>query len=385
MITKRVWAFLFYVFYFAAASGLYPFIALYYHDIGLSGTWIGLLTGLVPMIALIGAPFWTGLADASHRHKLILNITLAATIVSALLIPASESYVLLVLVVLVYWFCVAPIPSMGDSATLSMLGDQRRMYGRIRIGGSIGWGLMAYGAGVLVDQNGIGSIFGIYAIGMLLTLFVSQGLTFEKAKKQESFWHDVGKLLTNRRWLLFLGMAFVSGIGLASISIYQFVYMAEIGASGRLMGLSLTIATLSELPVMYFGHLLLKRFKAHGLLMLGMVAIGIRALLYAAFNHPNAILLFQLLHGLTFPAIWIAGVSYAHQSAPGGLIATAQGLFGSMLMGFGSGAGGFLGGILIERLGGRGMYLVFGVLVLISLILFRLFEKFVPLYHEQTI
>jgi PPP family 3-phenylpropionic acid transporter len=75
-------------------------------------------------------------------------------------------------------------------------------------------------------------------------------------------------------------------------------------------------------------------------------------------------MLLQLFAGLTFPAMWVAGVSYADDNAPAGMGATAQGLFGAMVFGFGMAMGGFLGGLLLANLGGQGMYLVVGVIVL---------------------
>ncbi len=382
---KKIWPFLFYFFYFAAASGLFPFTALYYKSIGLSGAQIGLLIGSAPLITLIGAPLWTGVADASHRHKLVMSFTMLAAIICTLIIPALRNFALLFPLVLIYAFMSAPIPSLGDSATMSMLGDQREMYGRIRLGGTIGWGAMATISGVLIERNGIVWAYWIYAVGMTLTLLVSQGLVFNKVEKRESFWSGMGALLANQRWVIFLGMAFICGVGMASINTYQFVYLAEIGASKSLMGLTLTISTLSELPVMFFGDRLLRRFQPRGLLVLGMLVIGVRVLLYALFNSPMAILILQLMHGFTFPAIWIAGVSYAHENAPGGLRATAQGLFGAMMMGIGAAVGGFLGGLLIGSIGGRGMYLVFGALVLISLAFFTLLEHYRSVPHARII
>jgi PPP family 3-phenylpropionic acid transporter len=382
---KKTWPFLFYFFFFAAASGLFPFTALYYHSIGLSGAQIGLLVGSAPLITLIGAPLWTGIADASHHYKLVISFTIIVAIVCALIIPALRNFVLLFPLVLIYAFSSAAIPSLGDSATMSMLGDRREMYGRVRLGGTIGWGAMAYISGLLIDRNGIVWAYWIYAVGMTLTLIVSQGLVFNKVEKRDSFWSGIGALLANQRWVLFLGMAFICGLGMASINSYQFVYLAEIGASKSLMGLSLTISTLSELPVMFFGDRLLRHFQARGLLVLGMVIIGVRVLLYAAFNSPIAILFLQLMHGFTFPAIWIAGVSYAHEIAPSGLKATAQGLFSAMMMGIGAGLGGLLGGLLIGSIGGRGMYLVFGALVLVSVAFFTLVERYRAVSHAEII
>jgi hypothetical protein len=60
----------------------------------------------------------------------------------------------------------------------------------------------------------------------------------------------------------------------------------------------------------------------------------------------------------------MAGVSLAAESAPPGLGATAQGLFGAMVFGFGGGVGGFAGGVVLEQFGGHGLFLIFGIAVL---------------------
>jgi len=380
----KIWSFLFYLAFFAAASGLFPFTALYYQSIGLTGSQIGLLTGLAPLITLIGAPLWTGIADATHRHKIVLSLAILASIGCALAIPSIRGLGLLLFTVSIYMLAAAPIISLGDSATMSMLGERRDLYGRVRLGGTIGWGAMAYLSGRIIDQNGIVWAYWIYAAGMVITLLIAQGLRFERVERDHSFLNGVRTLLADRRWVLFLGMAFACGVGMATINIYQFIYLAEIGASETLMGLSLTISTISELPVMFFGGWLLKRFRARGLLTLGMAAIGVRLLLYSAFNYPAAILLIQLLHGLTFPAIWIAGVAYAHENAPSGLSATGQGLFGALMNGLGTAVGGLLGGVIIQLTSARGMYLLIGAGVLAGVLILAVMQHLIPAFQSKT-
>ena len=84
------------------------------------------------------------------------------------------------------------------------------------------------------------------------------------------------------------------------------------------MGVSITLSTISELPVLLFSNRLLKRLKPHGLLVLGMGMTALRLLLFAAASTATEVLVFQLINGLTFGAVWVAGVSYAEQSAPPG-------------------------------------------------------------------
>lgn len=369
------WPFLFYFSFYAALSVLMPYVALYYQGIGLTGAQVGLLTGLAPLITLVGAPIWTGIADATHRHKLVLNLSTLAAIVCAIFIPTLRVFAFLWGMVSLYTLVSSPIVPLADSATMSMLGDRHNSYSRLRIGGTIGWGIMSFFAGQILDRFGISWAYWLYAAMMLVNLLIAQGLQFGQKEVRYPFWNGIKTFIHDRRWVSFLIMAFVCGLGMASINIYQFVYMAQIGASKSLMGLSLTISTISELPVMLFGGWLLRKFKPRGLLTLSLVVIGVRLLLLSAFNYPLAILFIQLLHGLTFPAVWIAGVAYAYESAPPALAATGQGLFSAMLTGLGAAVGGFIGGLIIEAWGGRVMYLVFGAVILVSAIFFAISQK----------
>ncbi len=108
-------------------------------------------------------------------------------------------------------------------------------------------------------------------------------------------------------------------------------------------------------------------------------------MLYALFDSLTGILVFQLLNGLTFPALWVAGVSYANDNAPAGLSATTQAVFGTMIFGFGAATGGFLGGILLEKLGGQMMYAIFGAMTLVMLVIYVFLEPRIAAQHEKAV
>jgi PPP family 3-phenylpropionic acid transporter len=248
---------------------------------------------------------------------------------------------------------------------MSMLGDEREMYGRVRLGGTIAFGLAPPLAGVLVGQYGLAAAFYGCAAMFLLGLLVSQKLVHSQKNAEETSGGGIPALLRSPRWLVFLALAFAGGIASTGVNFYLFPYMKELGASETTMGLALTIGVIAEIPVMIFGNLLVRRFKAYGLLVLAMVLTGVRMLLFATTGNYHLVLVIQVLNGLTFPAMWLAGVAYADELAPPGLSATAQGLFAAMVFGIGSAAGGFICGPLLESMGGRGLFLVLGMIVLV--------------------
>ena len=148
------------------------------------------------------------------------------------------------------------------------------------------------------------------------------------------------------------------------ISNYRFVYMKELGASESVMGFANSLSTLAELPVLFFAHVLLKRLGARRLMHIALFLSGLRMLLFATFNSVGGILGAQLLNGLNFPIFGAAMVTYIDQHAPAGMKSVALGLYNSVSFGLGSALGGLLGGLLLDVVGGRGMYLVCGLVML---------------------
>lgn len=364
---KKIWPFSFYFLHYAAFSSLLPFMVLFYQQLNFNGTQIGLLTGLPPLLTLFAAPFWTSIADATRRHRLIMSLGITVAFISILIIQSMTAFVIIFILILVYNFFFAPVGSLADSATIAMLGEDRAMYGRIRLGGTIGWGLIAPIAGAMIDNYGLRAAFWGFALFMFINLFVAQKVVHDSTEQVKSNNQGIRYFFTNSQWILFLLAAFLGGLGSLSVASYLFPYMAEMGSTESLMGLASMVATITELPIFFFGNRLVKRFGSRGLFVLALVLMGIRSLLFAWVSTPFAVLILQALGGTLFPAMWLAGVAYADEHAPGGLKSTAQGLFGAVTFGCGSAVGGFVGGLLLESVGGRGLFLVFGLVILTGL------------------
>ena len=374
---KKAVPFTFNFLLFAGFASFAPFIVLYYQQLGFSGAQISLLAGLPPLVTLISSPFLTSLADSTRRHKLIMSVGFIVVTVVMLAFPFLRIFASVMFVVLLFNFFAAPLTSFADSATMTMLADEKEMYGRVRLGGTFGWGLAAPIAGALIKVYGLNMAFWGSAVMMFLGLIVSQRFSFGKHAETKSQ-GSIRDLLSRPHWILFLALAFIGGIASASVASYFSPYMKELGADEFIIGITLLVASLTEIPVYFFGDRLLKKFTSYGLLIFALVITGLRSLLFAASGAPIYAILASLLNGLTFPAMWIAGVSYADEHAPEGMKSTAQGLFGAMTFGFGSAVGGLMGGILLESIGGRALFLVYGVVVLLGVAVIAWIEKHTP-------
>ncbi|MGE5225058.1 MAG: MFS transporter, partial [Omnitrophica WOR_2 bacterium] len=180
-----------------------------------------------------------------------------------------------------------------------------------------------------------------------------------------SYWSGVQKLLLNFVVIRFLLLVFFAGIGGSFLNNYLLLYMNSIHASKALMGIALTVATVSEVPMWFFSDRFIRKLGARGTLILGLITFGFRAILYSVIQASWMVLPVQLLHGVTFSITYAAGVTYASELAPEGLGATAQGLFTGTMMGLGGATGALIGGYLFDRVGGAVMFQWAGIAILI--------------------
>jgi PPP family 3-phenylpropionic acid transporter len=148
--------------------------------------------------------------------------------------------------------------------------------------------------------------------------------------------------------------------------------------------LALTIGTIVEIPVLFFVSRFIKRFKAYTLLIFSLAMTGLRFLLFAVAPTPTFVLFVQLLNGVNYPLLTVAGVTYADEQAPKGFRATAQGVFNAATGGIGAAVGGFAGGLLFESMGAKGMYLVLFIFVALVLGFVSLVRRALPPEPESV-
>jgi len=362
----------FYFFVFAALAFFAPFLTLYYEGLGLNGRQIGILAALPSIMTFVSAPIFGALADVTQQHKRILGLSVIMVIVGILIISVVNNFWGLIPGVIVYAFFFAPALPIIDRSVLEILGPDRDQYGKQRLWGAIGWGALAPLAGLVVDKWGLQIAFYGAAVLFLGLFIISQRAPIQTINLHIRFWGGLTQLLSNWQVILFFTVILVGGMGLAMVHNYLFLYLDHLGANTITMGMALTIATVSELFIMYYSDRLLKSWKSRGLILFGLLMISIRLLGYSSTNTPAIALTLQLLHGPTFAAIWMAGVAYVAEIAPPGLGNTAQGMFTGVVMGLGSALGAFIGGFLYQSVGFSQMFLFAGVAVFLAFLTFWL-------------
>jgi MFS transporter, PPP family, 3-phenylpropionic acid transporter len=343
----------FYALYYGAGVFVSPFLSLYYSELGFTGKQIGVLRGIAPLVSVVSAPLWGALADLSGRHRLLRLVAIAGSWLAVVGVARTTGYVGLIGLVVVYAAFGAPVVPLVDNAVLTLLGKRQDEYGKLRFWGAVGWGVGALTAGLLADRLGLIWSFAGYLVLMAGTGLTTLGLPEGQIQAHRAtFGPDLRRLLADRRWRIFLLVILIGTFYQAVEIHYLFIYLDALGVRKSLMGLGLVLATLGELPVWALAPRMLRRWGPRRLIALGFTAAAVQGMVFATLPPTWLALGIQVLHGLTFPAMWAGGIAYVTRVTPEGVRATAQGVFGAAVMGLSSAAGALIGGWLFDSIGG---------------------------------
>lgn len=347
---------LFYFCWFVAQGAYMPFVGLYYRAVGIDLAQIGLLVALPGLIQILATPLWGVLTDVLRLRHVLLPLALVCTVVPVFLIGRTSSFAILLLLVASLALFIAPVIPLADTATLAMLGDAQERYGRQRVWGAVGWILSSLIFGVLFQRLGMSVLFLSYVLLGPLTAIVA--LAMPRATLPQIDLRDsVRTLMRDSRWAVFLTCVLLIGCANAVIQGFLTLYLQDLGAGGDQIGLAIALGSVTELPVMVFAPLVLRRWGARPLMIGSGLLFALRAVAYVFAPSFGWALLAQLLHGPCFAALWTGGVDEAQRLAPPGLETTAQSLFGTMLFG--------IAAALATAVGGR-VYRDFGSALLFS-------------------
>jgi MFS transporter, PPP family, 3-phenylpropionic acid transporter len=340
-----------------------PFVTIYYRERGLDLSQIGLLLALSGMSQIVAGPLWGLLADTLRLHRILLPLAILGTVVSGAFLGTTNDFVLILALAACSSVFSVPVGPLSDSATLQLLGERRDLYGAQRMWGAVGWGVSTVLAGLIIERLGLPVIFYIYPLLGLVAILVA--LRLPQATYVPTDVRAAARAaLRDPRWIRLLVCTVLIGCAGAQMHGFLSIYMTELGAGKDQIGLAYTIASVSELPVMMIAVVVLRRWGARPLFVCAGVAYALRLSIYAIFPDPTVALLAQLLHGLCFATVWVAGVHEAQRLAPPGLDATAQSLFNTSIFGVAVILANSIGGVVYQSFG---YPVLFGVAALLAL------------------
>lgn len=286
-------------------------------------------------------------------------------------------------------------------------------FGEERLWGAVSWAICSVGLGVVLDlpRMGIWTIYvgqAFFGCALVVTLYmfkrtnemaeeeITKSVTHFDAEESERACNiakneDYGSTPEVRRpcqdksiraaaWHvierggvaggLFLNLTLCVAAGISVVDKLLFLFLRNtLHASNFLCGISVVVTVMFEIPIFGLSVLLLERFGACTLGVIGCIAYSVRCFGYASTRNIWVVLVLESLHGVTFGAFHTASVAYISANMPTQIEATGQALL-QALMTMGSIVGTGVGGYVMQHFGPSNLYALSASLVLIATLAF---------------
>jgi len=335
--------------YFAFVGAFLPYFSLYLQSIHLSAGRIALLMSLGHVMRLIAPLLWSWMAargvqrggTGNSRVRIVIAST-ALACVSFVVVFLTESFIGLLLgLVVVFFFWSASLPIV-EALTLGHLATHPERYGRIRLWGSVGFIVAVLGVGLLLDMAPIGTLLWVSWLLLFGTLISSLGLVDAQASFIRAS-EPITPVLRQPAVIYLLAAGFFMTAAHGALYVFYSIHLSAQGYSTTVIGTLWTLGVIAEIVVFLYMPALSRRFNLRIILLLSFALAVVR---FAAIGWGVALLgvlvFAQLLHAASFGAHHAATMAALNRWFSPGQQAHAQALYGSVAYG----AGGLIGALL---------------------------------------
>lgn len=366
---------------YVAISGLYffiyygfgafaPLISQYYNQIHLTGTQIGIISSITPVVSIIAQPLWGMICDRYQiRKSTLITTLLTAGLVSLLFTMVSAYAWVLVLFTILSIFQSAVVP-ISDSLALAYGRRMNMPFGNMRLWGAVGFAIAAFLTGLAVEAWGPGSLFIFYCISFFIAVLFLRKIPEEAEGTQFSagIFTGVGRLLRIPRFVLFLVGAFFIFGSINANNLYFSLFYQHIGGSVAGIGLAFFLFAGSEAPCMRIASYLIRRWGLEATILLAGTISAVRWFWYATSPGTMAIIALFFIQGLSVGFYLASAAQYVRENTPTELQVTALAVFMSFGQGLGTMVCNLLGGIIMQYFGVLQIYWFLGGATVLGLI-----------------
>ncbi|TYB93768.1 MAG: MFS transporter [Kosmotoga sp.] len=339
----------FLIFFIYASRAAKNLFSQYFDQIGFSASQIGILMAILPVVTLFVNPLWFKMGEKYTEKKIYvaLAIMTAFTIWGVFIF---EGFIPKLIFFSVASFFYASVIPLGESRIITSLKIKKRLYGRVRLWGTIGFGTTAVLIGMLV-KTGFYNVFLVFSAVMLFSLpflkhFSFTGTEKPKAEKQE----ECGRKGTFSTFLLLTTGMFCGVTMNAFHNTFIPLLTREKGFDVSSVGIVFMAMAFSEIPFLFFADKIVKRLGYLPVLTAGIFFEGIRIILVTLSSSLIMLIFSEFLHGLTYILVYFSLFTYIHYELPKDQITRAQSIFWVVRSGLTYITGSLLGGFLIDMI-----------------------------------
>ena len=348
---------------------------VYYKSFGYSNTQIGVLSSVGPFAAMFGLLFWGARADrARYRNNVLLLICVILCVMSQLYL-LNDSFVYTFALSIVFMFSFYSMNPVADSLALEHAQKGTVDYGKSRMWGSIGLGLIPLLPGLAISRWGILSIFPAFSILMLMVIAVTSLLPKMAGAQCAKGLQNHGKkrssllsLRSDKELVYLVVFLFLAHMTLGFYYAFFPVHMVNLGAAD-LIGLNNLAQFAVEFLLMFFLTGITRRFGFAKLFSFAFALTAVRMLFIGLVSSPALLIVVNLFGGLGY-SLCMSQFSIFVLRTPEELRTSVQMLNTIVAHSLSRFFGSMLGGALSDIIGIPSVFICAGILDLLLLVLF---------------
>ncbi|XP_043657292.1 uncharacterized protein LOC122622701 isoform X1 [Drosophila teissieri] len=260
-----------------------------------------------------------------------------------------------------------------DPIALTMIEKYGGDFGRERLFSSIGMAIFSPITGIMIDYSSRGLGYtdysaAFYTYDVLLVISTMSVLMMPLGEKlpADNVFRDLWNLLKMPHVIAFICFLFVLGNFWGFIESFLFLYLKELGAPNYLLGITITVGTVSSIPFLYGAEKITRIFGHVNLIIIAFFSHAGRLVGYSFIENAWWCFPFEAMESLSCHLMWVAAATYCSILAPKSLLATLIGVLGMAHFSLGRGSGSFTGGLLIGQFGTRDAFRYMGLLAVVG-------------------
>lgn len=342
---------------YALVATVWPYLPAFLRARGFTEAEIGFLQGCRQFAEAAGPLAVAFLSERLGRRRVLISACLLVFAAMASFLGAANSFLPAALLVAALGLSLRTTIPLSDTLAATELPDPAHNYGRIRIGGSLGFitTLCLVRIFGLIDQQTSASMTRAMLV-MAAVCLVSTRLLPEHRPIER---HEQAAAADRRRFdaffWAFMTAAALQQLGMSAYYAFFTLYVQDVlhMPQGAWVW---AIGPVAEMPFLFFAGRITRRFRLSTLLMVSAVGVSVRLGVYALVPVLAAVIAAQLLHSLTFGLFHATCIEFIRRRVPAARRAVGMGIYMSFSTAFPLFVGSSLGGLFIEKSGYSAFY-----------------------------
>lgn len=355
---------------FAVMATVWPYFPTFLRAAGFDEAQVGYLQG-IRMLCSAGGPLAVAwLSDRLGKRKLLLSACIVGFVVLAVPLSMTSSFWLAVPLVAGVGLTLRTTIPLSDTLAASELDDPAHQYGKVRIGGSLGFvgtllGIRLLG---LVDERSTSSMVTAMILAAAAAIVAVQLLPERRTPQpgDDDAKRQVKATFGAAFWI-FLGAAALQQLGMSSYYAFFTIYLQDVHGMEQAAWVW-ALASAAEVPVLFYAGRITRRFSLTLLLAASMLAVSLRLGIYALVPFTGVVLAAQVLHAFAFGVFHASCIEFIRRRVPDARRALAMAFYSGGAVALPLLIGSSAGGLIIEHFGYATLYGAYALAPLLGVV-----------------